>query len=244
MLITPIKTRILVPPKDNLLKAIQEAVPQIPEHSILAITSKVVSIHEGRCVSKDKVPQEDTLVIQEAELYIPRGTLKGRNVIHTLAHNMVIPSVGIDTLHDYHVLWPRNPQKSAHNLWKWIKKIYKLRNVGVLITDSHSIPLRRGTIGISLSYYGFQPLHEYQGERSLFGYDLGTGKVANMADGLAAAATLAIGEGAEQTPIAIITNVPGITLSTRKNKTSFHVPLKDDIYWPLLKDLPWKKGRG
>ena len=97
-------------------------------------------------------------------------------------------------------------------------------------------------MGISLGHYGFNPLHAYQGSPSLFGYALGNDKVANMADGLAAAATLAMGEGAEQTPLAIITNVPGIEFGTRRGRTAFQVPLQDDIYWPLLKDLSWRKG--
>ncbi len=243
MLVTAIKTKILLPPKDNLLTAIQEALPSMQENSILAITSKVVSIHEGRCVKVGKVPHEDVLAKEEAEYYIPRGALKGRRVLHTIAQGMIIPSAGIDTFHGYHILWPRNPQKSAQTLWHWVRKIYQVKKIGILIVDSHSIPFRRGTVGISLGYCGFKPLNEYYGKPGLFKEPLGTGTVANIADVLASAATFVMGEGGEQTPVALITNIPQLTFTTnsKTSRISFRVSLKDDIYAPLLQQLPWEK---
>ena len=125
MLITPLKTRILVPPKDNLLTAIQEALPNIPENSILAVTSKVVSIHEGRCVKATTKDAEDILAIRHATRYIPRGAMKGRPVLHTITQGLLMPSAGIDSMNGYTILWPQNPTKTAQTLWKWAKKSTK-----------------------------------------------------------------------------------------------------------------------
>ena len=50
MVIRTVKTKLLQPPKDDLLKAISAAIPSLREKSIVVITSKVVSIWQGRCV--------------------------------------------------------------------------------------------------------------------------------------------------------------------------------------------------
>lgn len=245
MHITPIKTRILLPPKDNLLTALQEALPTLEEGSVLAITSKVVSIHEGRCVKKAPNITKDNLAIKEATVYLPRGTTSHRPVLHTITHNLLIPSAGIDEFDGY-ILWPKTPHESAKKMWQWANKYYHIKNFGILIVDSHSIQLRRGTVGISLAHYGFQPLKVYEGTPGLLGKPLGNGTVANLADGLAAAAVVAIGEGAEQTPVSVIRDIPGIVFTTKKakNATSLEVAPENDIYWPLLKNLPWQKGGG
>ena len=50
MIIKTVKTRILKPPKDDLLEVISQSIKSLPEKSIVVITSKVVSIWQGRCV--------------------------------------------------------------------------------------------------------------------------------------------------------------------------------------------------
>ncbi|HET8575183.1 MAG TPA: coenzyme F420-0:L-glutamate ligase [Candidatus Paceibacterota bacterium] len=75
--------------------------------------------------------------------------------------------------------------------------------MGILITDSRSIPLREGTIGRALGFSGFEPLKSYVGKKDLFGRKTRVTK-SNLADALAAAAVMEMGEGDEQTPLAVI----------------------------------------
>ena len=51
MKIQPIKTKKFYPPKDYVLSEILNNVSRLPENSILAISAKVVSIDQGRCVT-------------------------------------------------------------------------------------------------------------------------------------------------------------------------------------------------
>lgn len=51
----PIKTRALVPPRDDLWDAFDPALPPLQDGDVVAITSKVVAIHQGRCVAVDAV---------------------------------------------------------------------------------------------------------------------------------------------------------------------------------------------
>ncbi len=248
MKVEPIKTRILNPPQDDLLEAIQSSVKKIPEQSILVITSKVVSIWEGRCVPIASVKDKDELIKEEADRYVARNIVPEAWVIHTIKNNLFIPSAGIDASNsgDYYTLWPKAPYKSAQKLWKWLKKKYKIKNIGVIITDSHSVILRRGTIGISIAHYGFNPLKDYRGHKDLFDRKMLISQL-NIADGLASSAVVTMGENTEQTPLALITGIPWVQFTirpykTRKPYSSFEIKTSEDVYYPLIKSAPWRKG--
>lgn len=253
MNIAPIQTRVLKPPKDDLLETLKNALPEkLPEQSIIAISSKVVSVWQGRCVEKSAVESKDALVAQEAEYFLPRSFTPGRHSMHTMSlkQGVLLASAGIDesNANDYYILSPRNPSEAAQTLWQFLRETYRMKDVGVIVVDSHCVPLRRGTIGVSLGFFGFVPLHDYRGTKDLFGRKF-TVSVQNLADGLAAAAVLVMGEGAEQTPVALITELNKIEFSDKpyQPKTpsdSFIVPREEDIFAPFLNCAPWEKGRG
>ena len=248
MIITSIKTRVLVPPQDDLLAVIKKAIPRIRERSVLVITSKVVSIWQGQCMPKSKFPDKDELIKREADFYLPREATPHGWVMHTLKHNIFIPSAGIDESNsgEYYTLWPKNPKAAAKKLWQWTRKTYGVRQVGIIITDSHSIPLRRGMMGFALSYYGFAPLKEYRGTKDLFGREMKITQT-DYPDALASAAVLLMGEGNESMPLALIHDVPELKFTSRPYKSSrphssFEIKTKEDLYYPLLSAVPWKKG--
>jgi len=246
MFIKPIQTRVLKPPQDDLLAAIQTAAPSLPNKSILAITSKVVSIWQGRCLAKEKFPDKDALIIQEADKYLPRELVPQGRVLLTIKNNLLVPTAGIDEINDYYILWPDEPAKTAQQLYNWVRKTYKIKDFGLIITDSHSVPLRRGTLGLALAHHGFSPVKDYRGTLGLYGRILQVTQ-ANIADGLAAAAVAAMGEGAETTPLALITDLADIQFDDKpiisdKPFSTFQVEEKEDLYYPLLTALPWQEG--
>ena len=249
MIIKQIKTRILNPPKDDLLKVIEKSIKTLPEKSIVVITSKVVSIWEGRCIPINHHKSKDDLIMQEADWYLPKKFVPGAWCMHTLKDNIFIPSAGIDesNANGYYILWPKDSKKTAKKLWTWLKKKYKVKNLGVIITDSHTIPLRRGVLGISLAHYGFKPLKDYRDKPDLFGRLFKMAQT-NVADGLAAAAVVIMGEGSESTPICIIKDIPWVEFVSKPIKpklpfSSFEIKTKEDLYWPLFSSVPWKKGK-
>lgn len=250
MIVKTIKTRILKPPKDDLFQVIGASLKFLPEKSILVITSKVISIEQGRCIPIGRYPEKDTLVRREADLYLPRKFVPGAWVMHTMKNNVFIPSAGIDESNadGYYILWPHNVKRTAKELWRWLRKKYHVKDLGVIITDSHTIPLRRGVLGISLAHYGFAPLKDYRDTPDLFGRLLKMTQT-NIADGFAAAAVVLMGEGKESTPLCIIEDVPWIKFvekpaTSRKPFSSFEIKTKEDLYYPLLSSVPWRKGKG
>ncbi|MDD5039920.1 MAG: coenzyme F420-0:L-glutamate ligase [Patescibacteria group bacterium] len=247
MHVQPIKTRLLKPPKDELFEVVRLSIRRVPEHSIVVIASKVISIHQGRCIPKTDLLQKDDLIQQEADLYLPRSVVPNRYAVLTIKQGILIPTAGIDESNagGYYILWPDNPDKAARDIHRFIKKQYRVKQFGVLIVDSHTVPLRRGVVGVGLSFYGFRPVNDFRGLKDLFGRKLKITTV-DVVDGLASAAVLAMGETDERTPLAMITDVPFVQFirgahRPSKNHPALKINIVSDLYGPLIKSVKWKK---
>lgn len=251
-----VRLKTLRPPKDDLLRNIKAAKVFLREGDIVAVSSKVVSVGEGRTVPIRGTTKDD-LVKHEARWYLDRIGRSGRRIMHTVTKNFLIASAGIDESNGngYYVLWPEDSDRSARRLLAWFKKTYSIGQLGLIITDSHSVPLRRGVTGFALSWAGFNPLYDYRGEKDLFGRPF-TFSQTNIVDALAAAAVLMMGEGAEGTPLAIIRGAPHVFKSRRLpaatnaaqagggSHSSLRVPIREDLFTPFLLGVRWKKGKG
>jgi len=238
--ILPIKLRPLLAPKDDLHTAIEVAKLKLKDGDILAVSSKVISIHEGRTLPIEGV-DKDVLVEQEADWYI-RFPQNLHKKLFTIAKGGMASSAGIDQSNGngHYILYPSDPFMSAKRIRTWFMKTYGIKTLGVIITDSTSMPLRRGAIGFALAWDGFSPLKDYRTTKDLFGRPF-KAEVANITDGLAAAAVVAMGEGNEGTPLAIIRGA-NITFGNRKTKEPLITAPEDDMFAPLLFRKPWKKG--
>ncbi|OGZ70773.1 MAG: hypothetical protein A3F47_00040 [Candidatus Staskawiczbacteria bacterium RIFCSPHIGHO2_12_FULL_38_11] len=246
MRVTAIKTRAFLPPKDDLLSLIKESflTTQLKEESIIIITSKIVAIWEGRCIKIEKGISKDDLIKKEADFYIDREEVPSGYVILTLKNNILIPSAGIDesNANGYYILWPKNPTEAAKKIYQFIKKTYKLKKIGVIISDSHCTPLKNGIMGLCIGYYGFYPLRDYRGRKDIFGRELKMTQT-NIADSVAVAAVLCMGEGSEQTPIAIAEDIDGVKFGQFNAASDPLIIQKDkDIFAPLINSTKWKKG--
>ena len=241
MRIKPISTRPLVPPKDDLLAVIKDSVKEIKEKSILAITSKVVSIWQGRCVKIGSTNKED-LIKQEADLYLDREKYPNKYATMTIKNNIMIPTSGIDESNGngYYILWPDKPFETAKTLYSFLKREYGLKKFGIIITDSHTSPLRLGVTGIAVSYFGFNPLKNYAGSKDIFGRVFKFSQ-ANIADSIATASALVMGEGSEQTPMAIVENIDFVEFN-ESGADKLKVDMNDDLYGPLVNSVNWSKG--
>lgn len=244
MNITAIRTHKVMPGQ-NLYGVLEAHLPKLREGSILAVTSKIVAICEGR-VAEINGTDKQKLIHKEAQLFLsPEENKYG--ITLTIKNNMLIPTAGIDESNGngYYVLWPARPQTSADSIRAYLRKKFSLRRVGVILTDSTSSPLRWGTAGVAIAHSGFAPVKNYIGQPDIFGRKLKVTK-ANVAHGLAAAAVGAMGEGNEQTPLAIIEDLPFVQFQwrnpTRKELHELKIDIRDDLYAPLLKNAKWKKG--
>lgn len=233
--------------EDRSIPAILDAyLTSFEERMVLAITSKIVAVCQGRVVKIGDVDEHD-LIAQEADYYLPPAASK-YNISLTIKDGLLIPTAGIDESNGngYYILWPRDLQQAANEVRSYLRQRFNCGQAGVIITDSKTTPLRLGVTGVALAYSGFRPLNDYVGSADLFGRPLRVTKV-NLADALAAAAVMVMGEGSEQTPLAVMRDLPFVTFQdhdpTEEEARQLQIAVEDDLYGPLLTSVRWHKGR-
>lgn len=218
----------------------------LEDTSIIAVSSKIVSICEGNIVPVSSTTK-DELAEKEADLYLPRTSNK-YDVMVSIKNGMFIASAGIDESNGNgnFILWPKDPQASANRIREHLVEKFGMKNIGVIITDSRTLPLRWGVTGIAIAHSGFSYLKSYVGQPDIFGRPLRVEQV-NVADTLAAAAVGVMGEGEEQTPLALITEAQFVEFQdrnpTQEELDALKTSLENDIYAGLLTAAPWQKPR-
>ncbi len=235
MQVKAIKTRIFRENED-LISFILKYVKKLPERSILVITSKLAALSEGRTVTIDtKIPHDEMRekIIRAESEYM----LRTKYTWLTIKEGMVMSSAGIDESNAAGkiILLPKNPFKTAEAVRKILKRKYKIKHLGVLITDSRLFPLRVGIVGAAIGYAGFKGVRDYRGSPDIFGRILKLSRT-DVADSLATAAVLCTGEGKEQQPLAIILNAP-VEFTDKINKKELMVDPREDLYQPLFEKI-------
>ncbi len=244
MIITPVKTHPIVK-GETIDHVLDKYIVKLKENSIIVVTSKIVSICEGRMV-KIEDADKDELIKQESQYYLPRNINK-YNISYTITQNFLVAGAGIDESNGngYYILWPEDPQESVNKIREYLAKKFKLEHVGVIISDSKANPLRWGVTGAAIAQSGFMVLKDYIGTPDIFGRPFTFEKL-NISDSLAGASVSVMGEGNEQIPLAIITDIPFVEFvdrnPTQEEIDELKIEPQDDIYHPLLTSVKWKKG--
>ncbi len=234
---------------DDLFTLLDRHLPKIHEKSIVVVTSKIISICEGNVIKNDGTVDKNALIHKESDFFIDDELTRRYGITLTVKNDTLIASAGIDESNGngYFILWPKNVMKTAGNIWDYLRKRDGLDQLGVIITDSRTIPMRWGTLGVGIGWCGFDALHDYIGSRDIFGRKLKVTK-SSVLDGLAAAAVLVMGEGNEQTPLAVISDGPMVRFTdhkpTKEETAALHISLSEDIYAPLTDSPRWQKGGG
>ncbi|HTV22359.1 MAG TPA: coenzyme F420-0:L-glutamate ligase [Polyangiaceae bacterium] len=245
MRVQPLRTHRIGSADRDLFAILDAHVTTLAEGSVLAITSKIISISEGRVVPMAGA-DKGRLIAEEAERFLPASASRW-GVSLTLTRGMLIATAGIDESNSdgHFILWPSDPQATANAIRAYLAQRFSLARVGVVVTDSRTSPLRLGVTGIALAHSGFRALNDYVGVKDLFGRALRMTKV-NVMDALATAAVLVMGEGSEQTPLAVIDDAPFVEFQDRDPTVAelepLRVPPEDDLYAPLLEGVPWQQG--
>jgi dihydrofolate synthase / folylpolyglutamate synthase len=91
------------------------------------------------------------------------------------------------------ILLPRDSYETAYILWRELREISGIENLGIIITDSRTIPFRNGTTGVSLGHAGFEGIRDYRARLDIFGRPFHYART-NIPDALATAAVHLMGE--------------------------------------------------
>lgn len=230
MNVAPIKTRIFKE-REDLTAFITAYIPKIKDGTVLAVTSKIVALSEGRTATPKNKKEKERIIRAESEWAVesyPGWWL-------TIKDGTFVINAGVDDSNadGKVVLLPKDSFRAASKIRTELKKRYRIKRLGVIITDSRVAPLRKGVFGMALGYAGIRGLRDYRGKPDIFGRTLEVTEV-GVADSLAAAAALVMGEGKERQPLSIIENAP-VEFCEKVNRKELRIPRKDDIYRPLFR---------
>ena len=230
--LTPLSGIPLIRHGDNLadivLNSVQESSLSLQDDDILVFAQKIVSKAEGRAVNlvnvvpseralrlaaqTEKDPRLVELILQESnEIVRTRiGTIVVEHRLGFVCANAGIDHSNVagtgDATQEWVLLLPEEPDRSAEQIRTAIKSKTG-KQVGILIIDSHGRAWRNGTVGVAIGIAGLPGLQDLRGQPDLFGFTLRITQV-GVADELAAAASLVMGQAAEGTPVVHVRGFP------------------------------------
>lgn len=221
--IIPIEGIPIVDKGDDIAQLICEASARqgvsIRDGDVIVVSHVVVSRSEGRVMDLRTVspspfaervaalygkdPRLVELVLRDSKSVVRMGD--GHMITET-RHGLICANAGVDRSNvpgdDVVALLPEDPDGSAERIRGRIRELTG-RDVAVIISDTHGRPIREGEINVAIGVAGLSPILDRRGEKDLFGYVLRVKQIA-IADELASAAELVIGQADEGIPVAIV----------------------------------------
>jgi len=212
-----------VKPGDDVAQLIwdgtrDEGIPLL-DHDIVVVSQKIVSKANGLLVDTSSIkPSRRALALSKRTKKDPKvvelilkdsaKVLRADSQAFVVRRKdgLVCLNAGVDKSNvEGRSVYSRLPMDSDASANEILLRLEELsgKQLGVIIGDSYSRPLRAGQVEFAIGVAGLEPMVDYRGLQDMFGYSLRY-KYVGLADEIAAAAELVIGQGTERTPAAII----------------------------------------
>ena len=239
----------LIEPNDNLAEIIFKCIKNnnivVEDYDVIVIAQKVISKSENRYVNLDTLKVSEKAKDLALKLNKDKGLvqliLNESNKILSTEKNVIIVehllgfiniNAGIDQSNipqdkNLALLLPKDPSKSVKELQIKLSEMLD-KNISIIVSDSMTRPYRSGVINFALASHNIQSLLDLKGEKDLYGNKLKGTEVA-VADELASAAGLLMGQSDEKKPVILI---KGFNKSTYEVNNSFDLIVNenDDLY--------------
>lgn len=225
--IIPIRATKIIVPGDDLFTVFYESlnaageslmdgdIVVLAETVVATVQRRIIDLHTVIPGSKalelaakyEMMPELVELVLRNADEVL--GGVRG--VLLTIAHNIILANAGIDLSNaggnENAVLLPDKPYEFAAEFRAQLISKFGLRNAGVIISDSHVQPLKKGVIGTAIAVSGFHPVDNCIGRTDLFGHRMRYTNRA-LADQIVCGVHLVMGECDERVPFVVVRNAP------------------------------------
>lgn len=230
--LTPLLGIPLIKPGDDIPGILMDTLSisgiSLEEGDILILAQKIVSKSEGRMVNLTTVlpsrraeelahltgkdPRLVELILQEST-----EVLRARTGLIIVVHRLgfVCANAGIDHSNvkgewgrheDWVLMLPEDPDASARTIRERLQEVTG-KKLGVMVIDSHGRAWRIGTVGVCIGLSGLPAIVDFRGRQDLYLYELQYTEV-GVADELAAAASLMMGQAYEGTPVVHVRGFP------------------------------------
>ncbi len=215
-----------------IIQAIEHNNITLQQNDVLVIAHSIISLAEGNVheIASILVSEKALLIARKIEsspervqlaLDEAREIIREEPILITRTHHGIITDFsGVDASNaplGYLLALPANPDKTAQNISIKLKQKYGV-HIPVIITDTQGRPWRRGAQNLALGLYGMSPFTHNKGKEDLYGRTLQSSLVC-IADELAAASELVMGQSGEGIPAVIMRGVE----YTHSTKTSSNI---------------------
>lgn len=219
-----LETLPLIQPGQDVSKEIIRAITSesisIDDGDVIAIAQKIISKSENRYLDIsqldpseeamtlstkiDKDPKFIQAILNESQKVVRyrMGVLIVEHKLGFIHANAGIDRSNIDQLKDIVLLLPENPDKSAKKISESISKYFQ-KNISVIITDTMGRPFRNGIVGFTIGSHNIECLLDERGKKDLYDNELKVTQI-GIADELAAASSLLMGQAAQKKPVVLI----------------------------------------
>ena len=247
--ILPLQNFPIIEPDDNLEDIIKNSISsnniKIDDNDIIVVAQKILSKSENRYVDLDTIKISEEAETLALKLNKNKGLIQAiineSNKIISTEKNVVIVEhklgfiniyAGIDQSNinqdkNTALLLPEDPAKSAIDLHQKLSSRFN-KEISIIISDSMTRPFRSGVTNFALASHNIQSLIDLKGKDDMFGNKLKGTEIA-VADELASAAGLLMGQSDEGIPVVII---KGFNKSSYEVNNAFDLIVNenDDLY--------------
>jgi coenzyme F420-0:L-glutamate ligase/coenzyme F420-1:gamma-L-glutamate ligase len=219
---------------------------ELSDDDVLLVCQKIVSKSENRFVDLAAVqvsvaaqdlaarcgkdPRLVEIILRESTDVVrcaPRVLIVRHRLGYVMA-NAGVDQSNIPQSDSRVLLLPKDPDASAAALREALRQSLGV-SPAVVITDTFGRPWRQGVCGTAIGASGIVALLDRRGEKDRFGRELQVTQVA-IADGIAAAATLLMGEGAEGYPVVLARGLPRAWKRDSARAADLLRPLAEDLF--------------
>ena len=204
----------------EIIKAIESEALQIDDGDVIAVAQKIVSKSENRyldisglspsdeaktlATKIDKDPRFIQAILNQSKKVVRyrMGVLIVEHKLGFIHANAGIDRSNIDQKPDIVLLLPENPDDSAKKISHSLSEHFQ-KKISVIITDTMGRPFRNGIVGFTIGSHNIECLLDERGKNDLFGNELKVTQI-GIADELAAAASLLMGQAAQKKPVVLI----------------------------------------
>ncbi len=228
--LTPLPDIPLVKPGDDLIALVRAGLERaglaLEDGDVLVIAQKIVSKAQGRMVHLAEVtPSPRARELGEVTLKDPRFVevvlRESREVLRAQPNTLIVEhrlgfvcaNAGVDRSNveaqpgdEVLLCLPADPDATCADLRSALGAAYRA-NIGVIINDSHGRAWRMGTLGVAIGAAGVPALLDLRGKPDLFEHVLQITQV-GLADEVAAAASIVMGQADEGRPIVHVRGLP------------------------------------
>ena len=206
----------LIKAQDDLAKIIYKKI-ELKDNDVVIIASTIVAKSENRKFKIENIVpkklaidianknQKDPKFVQAVLDRSKECLIESPMMLVESKSGLVCINAGIDDSNvenGFLLDLPEDSDKSAFRIGETLKKLTG-KKVSIIITDTNGRAFKIGQTGVAIGVYGIHPIKDWCGKKDLFGNILEVTKEA-VADEIASAANLLMGEGDGGVPIILL----------------------------------------